>query len=129
MKLLITSALIVVVMIAVSAPVQGVELDIEGNAGYFHDFESGETYRGIAVKFAEKMLFGMPFTFSLAGIEQSTKIGDLDSSLVVSTDIKELFRKIDMKYTFPEEIEVGFFYSDVSGDSRFGMFMAIGYKF
>lgn len=121
-------ALVLVLLVVCAIPAMAVQLDIKGNAGYFHTF-GGETYRGIAVKFAEKMMFGMPFTFSLAGIEESTEIGDLDSSIVASTSVKELMNKAGFDYIFPEQVEIGFFYSRAQGDDKAGIFFAIGYEF
>lgn len=128
MKKTLAALLVVAMLVIPMAPAAAVELNIKGNAGYFHTF-GGDTFRGIAIKFAEKQMWGLPFTFSMAGIEESTDIGDLDSSLVVSTSIQKFFEKAGFKYTFPEQVEIGLFYSRAQGEDKAGIFFAIGYEF
>lgn len=127
-KKLVALTLVVFLSVMIPVPALAIDLKLEGNVGYFHDFD-GETLRGIAIKFAEKQMFGMPFTFALGMIEQSTEIGDLESSLVVSTDIKNLFKLAGFKYVFPEEVELGLYHTSLHGNSSIGAFFAIGWNF
>ena len=92
-------------------------------AGYFYDIKDNKAYRGIVLKIARTKLERITLTLSAGGLEKSTDIGDLDGTMVLSTDLRSVLETVGWEFLYFKEVELGLFFQFIS-DTKYGLFAA-----